>query len=203
MRLVLPGPGEGQRQCKILSACGEVHEGMEITFSYRGDMLLAEPEDRKEELKRQWGFGCECAACRGEAAGVREYDAWLRYQALDKQVDRLCRRKRFREALGALEEQRAICSAARFCPAVTWERLLFDLFQMQVELGDMDAAAECARQAGEYAALVWGEDAEETAQYRAYAADPAVFFQEGGGGEDGDEGKSSQGQGTGSAAGDS
>ena len=88
----MPGPGKGQRQCKILSACGEVHRGMEITFSYRGDMLLAEPEDRKEELKRQWGFGCECAACRGEAAGVREYDAWLRYQALDKQVDRLCRR---------------------------------------------------------------------------------------------------------------
>jgi hypothetical protein len=34
---------------------------------------------------------------------------------------------------------------ARFCPAVTFERCYFDLFQMHVELHRLDDARVCAR----------------------------------------------------------
>jgi hypothetical protein len=44
----VPTPGDhtwlDSRECKILTACGHIPKGMEITFSYRGDMLLPAAE---------------------------------------------------------------------------------------------------------------------------------------------------------------
>eukprot|EP00798_Chlamydomonas_sp_ICE-L_P013516 gene13516-19381_t len=159
---------------KILTADKDIQAGEEITITYTnyGDPSSGlSASEHRHRLEAKWGIQCpEDCSCRdlGRAAMISEMSS------LDAEIMRRGCMSDFSGALRAAKQLLKIYEKGHSLPLVSYQRTLYDAFQMAVtRRSTLPEAKDFIRRAYDAALSVGCPTSEETVKYKEFVEDPS------------------------------
>jgi hypothetical protein len=190
------GAWNAMRGRQTMFALRDISEGEELVVSYLGNMGEEQPrKDRRESLRADFGFVCQCTKCQLKGEALAESDARcarlgelydeirdaVSMSAFQNEVEAVLKTSRggSMQRVHALREQRRAAGVALLeerlellkreaspgCASRAWDTLEA-LHRFCLEMGDDAAAERYAARAAESALIALGE---QSAEYERYS----------------------------------
>jgi hypothetical protein len=155
---------------RTLHAIRDINEGEEITIRYKDGTF----KSRQRELKRAFGFNCDCNTCSLPDAEQKIKDT--RLEEMDRLFDSISdpfRRVNYPEKVVSNLHALLTLYQAENIADVRVEQLYYDAFQMVRGFGDLARARVFAERMHAASLCCEGEDSPVTLMAKAIAKDPA------------------------------